>query len=63
MLKKKDEKRIEYLERNTKKKFHNVKIDNNQKMENKCDNIKKIVMSKAEKIIGTQKSLNNRQNN
>jgi len=51
---KKDEKRIEFKEK-CKKAFNNILIDNCHSEKNKWDNIKKILKSQAEEVIGTQK--------
>ncbi|KAF0758392.1 neuroblastoma-amplified sequence-like, partial [Aphis craccivora] len=49
---KKDEKRIEFKEK-CKKAFHNILIDNCHSEENEWDNIKTILKSQVEEVIGT----------
>lgn len=51
---KKDEKKTEFKEK-CKKAFSNIQIDICYSEEIKWDNIKKILKSQAEKVIGTQK--------
>jgi len=60
---KEDEKRIEFKEK-CKKAFSSIRIDNCYSVENKWNNIQKILKSQTEEVIGTQKkALDDRQNN